>query len=107
MKKFEWALKAMDLLRRLDRVLSDTVEAWLSFSSPEEDLGYFSDISPSAERSLCIIQLTFRHLQGSQRRLILLNSYCAEFSRAVSQSLPSSPLRWHVTRKFCTHNQHS
>jgi hypothetical protein len=34
-KKFDWALKTMDLLRRLDRVLSDTVEAWLSFNSSE------------------------------------------------------------------------
>lgn len=85
MKKFDWARKTTELLCQLDGVLCDTVEAWLSFNSPDGDLAYFSDISPDAQRALHSIQLTFRQLQGSQRRLLLLKNSCSEFSRAVSR----------------------
>jgi hypothetical protein len=90
MKKFDWALKTMDLLRWLYGVICETVEAWLSFNSPDGDLAYFSDICPGAQRALHNIQLTFRQIQGSQKRLLLLKNSCSEFSRAVSQLLFSS-----------------
>jgi hypothetical protein len=91
-ESFDWALKTMDLLRRLDGVLCDTVEAWKSFNSPDEDLGYFGDISPNAHRSIDAINVIFRQLQRNQRRLFLLKNCCSEFSRAVSQ-IPLSPRR--------------
>jgi hypothetical protein len=83
-ESFDWALKTLELLCRLDGVLGDTVKAWESFNSPEGDIDYFSDITPSAHRSLCAIQGDFRVLEGRQRRLLLLKNNCSEFSRAVS-----------------------
>jgi hypothetical protein len=83
-ESFDWALKAIDLLSRLSSILCDTVEAWKSFNSPEEDLRYFGDISPNAHRSLDAIKLIFRQLQNNQRRLFLSKDYCSKFSRAVS-----------------------
>ena len=86
---FDWTLQTMGLLRRLDGVLSDTVEAWKSFNSPDEDIGYFHDtddaaISPSARRSLHAIKAIFRQLQGYQKRMALLNKCCSDYSKAVS-----------------------
>jgi hypothetical protein len=83
-ESFDWALKAINLLSRLSSVLCDTVEAWKSFESPEEDLGYFRDISLSAHRSLCAIKLIFRQLQRNLRRLSLLKDCCSKFSSSVS-----------------------
>jgi hypothetical protein len=87
---FDWTLQTMGLLRRLDGVLSDTVEAWKSFNSPGEDIGYFRDtdaaaISPNARRSLHAIKAIFRQLQGSQKKMALLNKCCSDFSTAVSR----------------------
>jgi hypothetical protein len=83
-ESFDWAFKTMDLLERLDGVLCDTVEAWESFNSPDQDRGYFGDISPYAHRSLCAIKVIFRQLQGNQRSLSLLKNRCSKFSKAVS-----------------------
>jgi hypothetical protein len=88
---FDWTLQTMGLLRWLDGVLSDTVEAWKSFNSPDEDLGYFRDtdtaaISPNARRSLHAIKAIFRQLQGNQKKMVLLNKCCSDFSRAVSRN---------------------
>lgn len=88
---FDWTLQTMGLLRRLDGVLSDTVEAWKSFNSPGEDIGYFRDtdgaaISPNARRSLHAIKAIFRQLQGNQKKMVLLNKCCSDFSRAVSRN---------------------
>jgi hypothetical protein len=88
---FDWTLQTMGLLRRLDGVLSDTVEAWKSFNSPGEDIGYFRDtdraaISPNARRSLHAIKAIFRQLQGHQKKMVLLNKCCSDFSRAVSRN---------------------
>jgi hypothetical protein len=88
MKNFDWALKTMELLRRLDGVLCSTVEVWRSFNSPDGDLNYFSDIPPRAHLSLNALQSIFQELQGSQRRLCLLKSQCLEFSEAVRQIIP-------------------
>src|SRR5271155_3925789 len=79
---FDWTLQTMGLLRRLDGVLSDTVEAWKSFNSPGEDIGYFRDtdaaaISPNARRSLHAIKAIFQ-LQGSQKKMALLNKRCSD-----------------------------
>ena len=84
-ESFDWALKTLDILHLLNSVLCDTVMAWKSFDSPGGDMDYFSDITPSARRSICAIQGIFRSLEGRQRRLLLLKDNCSEFSRAVSQ----------------------
>jgi hypothetical protein len=86
---FDWAIQTMGLLRRLDGVLSNTVEAWKSFNSPGEDIGYFRDtdraaISPNARRSLHAIKAVFRQLEGYQKKMALLNKCCSDFSNAVS-----------------------
>jgi hypothetical protein len=88
---FDWTLKTMDLLRRLDGVLSDTVGAWEMFSSPDEDIGYFRDtdaaaISPNARRSLNAIKAIFRQLAGNRKKIDLLNKCCSDFSKAVSRN---------------------
>jgi hypothetical protein len=88
---FDWTLQTMGLLRRLDGLLSDTVEAWKSFSSPDEDIGCFREtdtaaISPNARRSLHAIKAIFRQLQGNQKKTVLLNKRCSDFSRAVSRN---------------------
>jgi hypothetical protein len=85
-----WTLQTMDLLRRLDGVLSYTVEAWKSFDSPDGDIGYFRDtdaaaISPNARRSLNVIRAIFRQLQGSQKDIGRLDKRCSHFSKAVSR----------------------
>ena len=90
---FDWTLQTMGLLRRLDGVLSDTVEAWKSFNSPGGDIGYFRDtdiaaISPNARRSLHAIKAIFRQLEGNQKKMVLLNKCCSDFSRAVSRKRP-------------------
>jgi hypothetical protein len=88
---FDWTLQTMGLLRQLDGVLSDTVEAWKSFNSPGEDIGYFRDtdraaISPNARRSLHAIKAIFRQLEGHQKKMVLLNKCCSDFSKAVSRN---------------------
>jgi hypothetical protein len=88
---FDWALQTIDLLRRLDGVLSETVEAWKSFSSPDKDINYFRNtnaaaISLNARRSLYAIEAIFQQLQENQRKMVLLNKCCSNFSRAVSQN---------------------
>ena len=89
---FDWTLQTIGLLRRLDGVLSGTVEAWKSFNSPDEDIRYFREadsaaISPNARRSLHAIKAVFRQLQGNQKKIVLLlNKCCSDFSRAVSRN---------------------
>jgi hypothetical protein len=90
-ESFDWALKTLELLRRLYGVLCDTVKAWEWFNSPNGDVNYFSDISPNSHRSLCAMEGIFRQLEERQRRLLLLKNNCSEFSRAVSQMPSSSP----------------
>ncbi|KIX03972.1 uncharacterized protein Z518_07525 [Rhinocladiella mackenziei CBS 650.93] len=86
---FDWALQTMGLLRRLHGVLSDTVDAWASFSSPGEDIGYFQSspaapISQQARRSLRAVRTTFRELHGYQKRLALLIVSCSDFSETLN-----------------------
>jgi hypothetical protein len=93
-KDFDWALKIIDMLHRLDGVLSYTIESWKSFNSPDEDIGYFQDISVPARRSLLAVRSSFRELEGDQKRLALLKICCTNFSRAVSHILfPSADSR--------------
>jgi hypothetical protein len=100
-KDFDWALKAIDILRRLDGVLSHTVESWKSFNSPDEDIGYFRGICARAQRSLRAIRSSFRELQGDQKRLALLKSCCTDFSRAVSHiPFPSADNRLVIRGKL-------
>jgi hypothetical protein len=83
-KDFDWALKIIVILRRLDDVLSHTTESWKSFDSPDGDIGYFRGIAISGQRSLSAIRSSFRELQGDQKKLVLLKSCYTDFSRAVS-----------------------
>ena len=57
---------------------------WKSFSSPEEDIGYFEGTVENAQLSLRVIGLIFRDLQGDEKRLDVLKSRCTVFARAVS-----------------------
>jgi hypothetical protein len=108
---FDWTLQTMDLLRRLDGVLSDTVEAWKSFNSPSEDIGYFRDtdraaISPNARRSLHAIKAIFRQLEGHQKKMVLLNKCCSDFSGAVSWNTLPVCSQWTYDRgTSCTDNR--
>ena len=45
---FNWTLQTMDLLRWLNSVLLDTVEAWKSFNSPNGDIIYFRNTDAAA-----------------------------------------------------------
>lgn len=82
-KDFDWPLKIIVILRRLDEVLSHTIDSWKSFDSPDEDIGFFRGVSIPAQRSLQAIRATFRELRGDQKKLILLKSCYTDFSRAV------------------------
>jgi hypothetical protein len=104
-ESFDWALKTLELLCRLDGVLCDTVEAWKSFNSPGGDVEYFSD-APNAYRSLCAIQGIFQQIEVRQRRLLLLKNNCSEFSRAVSQIPSLSPWTDLSLGKISTDNHH-
>jgi hypothetical protein len=79
----------VNLLRQLDSVLSNVVEAWKSFSSPDEDIGYFladgAAISPRARLSLGAIKVTFQQLQKNQKKISFLKQGCSDFSKDVSQ----------------------
>jgi len=71
----------MELLSELLGVLSETIEEWNTFISPDSDVGYFSDLDqfPSyslefrqpadAGRSLRSIKETFERLQNHQQKL--------------------------------------
>ena len=86
---FDWTVLTMDLLRRLESVLLDTVEAWKSFNSPGGDINYFYDtdaaaISPHARRSLHTVKASFQQIGRNQKKIAVLNKCCSDFSRAVS-----------------------
>jgi hypothetical protein len=86
---FDWTIQTMSLLCQLDGVLSNLVDAWKSFSSPDGDIGYFRDtdvarILPNSRRSLSTIKSIFRHLEGTQKKINLLNKSCSEFKGSVS-----------------------
>jgi hypothetical protein len=90
---FDWTVQAMGLLRRLNDILSNTVEAWKSFSDPDGDIGYFRDtdtasISPNARRSLHTIKAIFRQLEETQKKITNLSKCCSEFKGNVSEPLP-------------------
>jgi hypothetical protein len=90
-KDFDWALKIIVILRRLNDVLSHTIDSWKSFDSPDEDIGYFRGISVPAQRSLSAIRSSFRELHGDQKKLVLLKSCYTDFSRAASHIPILSP----------------
>jgi hypothetical protein len=83
-KDFNWALKIIIILRRLDEVLSHIIDSWKSFDSPDGDIGFFQGVSIPAQRSLNAIRASFRELQRDQRKLFVLKSCYTDFSRAVS-----------------------
>jgi hypothetical protein len=85
-KDFDWALKIIIILRRLDEVLSHVIDSWNSFDSPDGDIGFFRGVSVPAQRSLHAIRSSFRELQGDQKKLILLKTCYTDFSRAVSHT---------------------
>ena len=89
----------MDLLSELHGALSETVEEWNTFISPDADVGYFSDLdeppsnSPEfrhaahAGRSLSSIKETFERLRNHQQKLVLLKDSLSIFSQAVRWSI--------------------
>jgi hypothetical protein len=86
---FDWTLKIKNLLRRFDDVLLHTVQEWKSFSSPNEDIAFFSPtpeaaISSDARQSLHSIKTTFRQFEQLQRDLDILNKNCSDYLNAVS-----------------------
>jgi hypothetical protein len=102
---FEWAHQTMDLLRQLDGVLSNTVEAWKSFESLHGDMCYFRDteaatMSPHAHRSISSVRAKFRILQWNQRKMAVLNARCSNFSQMVSR-IPS----YLLTEGLCPGNK--
>jgi hypothetical protein len=104
-KDFDWALKIIIILRRLDGVLSHTIDSWKSFDSPDGDICFFRGVSVPAQRSLHAITASFRELQGDQKKLILLKSCYTDFSRAVSHiSFQFLILGFHL-KKDCTDNR--
>lgn len=67
-KASDWAVQTMGLLPQLNRVLSDTIKAWRSFSSPGKNIGYFSN-TDAAALSLRRIDAVFRQLQENQTKI--------------------------------------
>jgi hypothetical protein len=88
---FDWACQTTDVLSRLYSVLSDTVVWWKSFSSPGGGISYFGGTSTNTQLSLRAIRSIFQDLEGDKKRLGVLKSRCAVFSRTVSHIfLPNS-----------------
>jgi hypothetical protein len=94
-KAFEWAQQSIDLLCKLQSVLSETIEHWDRFNSCDGDIGYFSDIdcSPDARKrrncvgSLAAIKGTFEVLKNIQRKLVVLEKLCQNSAQSATQSV--------------------
>jgi hypothetical protein len=95
---FDWALRILNLLCRLDGVLSATVKAWQSFTSEGGDIDYFLDQGVDAavkstsvkarHRSLQNIEAKFRRLKEYQDEIAVLNRNCSDYQEAVSRTGP-------------------
>jgi hypothetical protein len=91
---FDWAFQMMNLLRRLDSVLSATVKAWNSFTSADGDISYFreSDVDAPVRsksiraryRSLQNINAKFRRLEEYQDKIDALKTSCSDYRDVVS-----------------------
>jgi len=91
---FKWNSQMVTVLRRVDRVLSDTVEAWRSFDSPEGDINYFrnpegpSGISEYSRRSLNNLNAIVRELESYQKRISFLQHRCTDSLDKVGNNPP-------------------
>lgn len=93
---FDWALHILNLLCRLDGVLSATVKVWQSFTSEGGDIDYFFDhgVDGAAKstsikarhRSLQNIGAKFRRLEEYQDKIAVLNKNCSGYQGAVSRT---------------------
>jgi hypothetical protein len=86
---FDWTVQTMGVLRRIDVVLSNTIEAWKAFSASDGDITYFgpaleAGISPNARRSLHNTKTHFRQLERLQKKINHLSKCCSQFKENVS-----------------------
>jgi hypothetical protein len=93
---FDWTLQTMALLRRVNSVLADTVEAWESFEKRDlKKMGYSRNSkAPNityALNSLQAIRNTFQELQNHQKRLKRMSQSCSEFARDVGHVIHPAP----------------
>lgn len=87
---FDWARQVVEILRPLTDILSNTLDAWARFSSPDGDIGYFVESDSSALpsntiRSLHIIKQVFWKLEGVHKAFLALRKRCFEYMSAVSK----------------------
>jgi hypothetical protein len=86
---FDWNQRIMNLLGQLLDDLSETVEAWEVFRSPNGDNGYFDDVGSSAQERQHILGLAraiddiFDNLKGVRRNLLSLKERCQKSTPAV------------------------
>lgn len=81
----------MRVLNQLLDVLSQSIKVWDTFSSPNGDIGYFSDVDTSTGKlhsnilvSLRGIKETIDALETLKDKLELLEKGCCKFAEAVS-----------------------
>jgi hypothetical protein len=63
--------------------IARTIEVWLTFSSYDGDIRYFSDAG--LDILLFAIKEKFEEIQGLQSRLMRLDRICEDFGKAVSR----------------------
>ena len=81
---FDWALRTLEILRRLTGAISDTLDAWAKFSAPGGDIGYFEDSDgklqhPRNTRPLHAIKQVFCKLDGIYKAFLVLNKRCVDY----------------------------
>lgn len=87
---FDWALRTLEILRRLTGAISDTLDAWTKFSAPGGDIGYFEDSDGKLQHSrntrpLQAIKQVFCKLEGIYKAFLVLNKRCADYISTVSK----------------------
>lgn len=95
---FDWALQILNLLRKIDGVLSATLKAWQSFTSASGDIGYFRDLDATVksrstkarDRSLQNINAKFLRLEQYQDKIAVLNKSCSDYKETVSRTTSPS-----------------
>jgi hypothetical protein len=96
---FDWALQILNLLRKIDGVLSATLKTWHSFTSANGgDIGYFRDLDATVksrstkarDRSLRNINAKFLRLEQYQDKIAVLNKNCSDYKETVSRTASPS-----------------
>lgn len=87
---FDWNCKTKRLLGNFLHVLSETVETWTAFRSPDGDCNYLTDSNQApkerqhVQASLRTINDKFESLKAVRRALLSLNERCSISTDAVS-----------------------